>query len=113
MCRVGPGGSIPDGNVWPERTERGAVATVLDLLRDAQGRRDVDAMLKCFDPDYRSERRAHPKRGSGDGEQGGKNWSAVFESFPDFEAELLRHGSEGDLMWGEWNRRATGLRKTG
>jgi len=37
----------------------------------------------------------------------------MFESFPYFEAELLRHRTEGDLMWGEWNWRATDLRKTG
>jgi ketosteroid isomerase-like protein len=101
------------GTFGPRRRKRGAVATVLEQLRDAQNRRDVDAMLECFDPDYRSEQPAHPDRGFGGGEQVGKNWSAMFESFPDCEAELLRHSSDGDLVWGEWNWRATGLRMTG
>ena len=89
------------------------MATLLEQLRDSQNRRDVDAMLECFDPGYQSEQPAHPNRGFGGKEQVGKNWLAMFESFPDFEAELLRHSSDGNVVWGEWNSRATGLRMTG
>jgi ketosteroid isomerase-like protein len=87
--------------------------TVLERLRDAQNRRDLDAMLECFDPDYRSEQPAHPNRGFGGKEQVRKNWSSMLESFPDFEAELLRHSSDGDVAWGEWRWRATGLNMAG
>ena len=87
--------------------------TVLERLRDAQNRRDLDAMLECFDPDYRSEQPAHPNRGFGGKEQVRKNWSGMFESFPDFEAELVRHSSDGDVVWGEWRWRATGLNMAG
>jgi hypothetical protein len=37
----------------------------------------------------------------------------MFESFPDFEAELLRQSAEGDVVWSEWRWRATGLNMAG
>jgi hypothetical protein len=86
---------------------------VLERLRDALNGRDLDAMLECFDPDYKSEQPAHPNRGFGGKEQVRKNWSGMFESFPDFEAELLRHSSDGDILWSEWYWSATGLRMAG
>jgi ketosteroid isomerase-like protein len=87
--------------------------TVLERLREAQNGRNLDAMLECFDSDYRSEQPAHPNRGFGGKEQVRKNWSSMFESFPDFEAELVRHSSDGDVVWGEWRWRATGLDMAG
>jgi hypothetical protein len=86
---------------------------VLERLRDALNGRDVDAMLECFDPDYKSEQPAHPNRGFGGKEQVRKNWSGMFESYPDFEAELLRHSSDGDVLWSEWYWSATGLTMAG
>ena len=35
------------------------------------------------------------------------------ESYPDFEAELLRHSSDGDVLWSEWYWSATGLTMAG
>ena len=87
--------------------------TVLERLKESLNRRDLDSMLECFDPDYRSEQPAHPNRGFGGKEQVSKNWSSMFESFPDFEAELLRHGSDGDVVWSEWHWNATGLTMAG
>ena len=85
------------------------MSRVLDRLRDALNRRDLDAMLECFDFDYRGEQPPHPNRGFGGKEQVRKNWSGMFESLPDFQAELLRHGSDGDVVWSEWHWSATGL----
>ena len=87
--------------------------TVLGRLRDALNDRDPDAMLECFHADYRSEQPAHPNRGFGGKEQVKKNWSSMFESFPDFRAELLRHSSDGDVVWSEWYWSATGLKMAG
>src|SRR5215208_5208648 len=89
------------------------MAMLLEQLRDSQNRRDVNVMSECFDPGYQGEQPAHPNRGFGGKEQVGKNLSTMFESFPDFEAELLRHSSDGSVVWGEWNWRATGLKMTG
>src|SRR5215210_6071347 len=87
--------------------------TVLEQLQDAMNEHDLEAMLECFDPDYRSEQPLHPNRGFGGREQVRKNWSAIFESFPDFEAELLGHASVEGTVWGEWRWSATGLNVAG
>jgi hypothetical protein len=58
--------------------------TVLERLGEPLNWHDLDAMLDCFDHDYRSEQPAHPNRGFGGREQVRKNWSGMFESFPDF-----------------------------
>ncbi|HET7272752.1 MAG TPA: nuclear transport factor 2 family protein [Rubrobacter sp.] len=86
---------------------------VLERLRDALNAHDPDAMLECFDPDYRSEQPAHPNRGFGGKDQVHKNWSGMFESFPDFEAEVLRNSSDGDVVWSEWHWSATGMQMAG
>ena len=36
-----------------------------------------------------------------------KNWSKLFESIPDFRAELLRIAIVGEEEWGEWIWRGT------
>ena len=87
--------------------------TVLERLHNAMNEHDLEAMLQCFDADYRSEQPIHPNRGFGGKEQVRKNWSAIFESFPDFEAELLRHTSDGGTVWSEWHWTATGLNMAG
>jgi hypothetical protein len=89
------------------------MASVVERLRDAVNRHDLQALLECIDEDYRSEQPAHPNRGFGGKEQVRKNWSSIFESFPDFRAELLRYASEGDLLWSEWHWSATGLEIAG
>jgi hypothetical protein len=37
----------------------------------------------------------------------------MFESFPDFEAKLLRHTAERGVVWGEWHWSATRLNMAG
>ncbi len=89
------------------------MSSVIGRLRDAQNAHDLEAFLGCFDPEYRSEQPVHPGRGFGGREQVRKNWSSIFESFKDFEAELLRHATEGDTVWAEWRWTATGLHMRG
>src|SRR5687767_10096996 len=76
--------------------------SVLTRLQDAQNQRDLEAFLACFDPHYQSEQPNHPDRAFGGREQVRKNWSAIFNSFPDFQSELLRAASVGDTAWAEW-----------
>ncbi|MBA2535560.1 MAG: nuclear transport factor 2 family protein [Rubrobacter sp.] len=87
--------------------------TVLERLHAAMNRRDLEAMLKCFAADYRSEQPLHPDRGFDGKEQVLKNWSAILGSFPDFEAELLDYASVEGTVWSEWRWSATGLRMAG
>ena len=89
------------------------MSSVVERLRDAVNQHDLDELLECIDEGYRSEQPAHPNRGFGGKEQVRKNWSALFESFPDFKAELLRYTSEGETVWSEWHWNATGLNIAG
>jgi hypothetical protein len=89
------------------------MASVVERLGDAVNQHDLEALLECIDEGYRSEQPAHPNRGFGGKEQVRKNWSALFESFPDFKAKLLRYTSEGETVWSEWHWSATGLNIAG
>lgn len=86
---------------------------VIKRMAQALNRHDLEAFLACFDSDYRSEQPAHPNRGFGGKEQVRKNWSGMFESFPDFESHLLRYAACEGTVWGEWHWRATGLNMAG
>ncbi len=89
------------------------MSSVVARLHNAINQHDLEAFLECFDPDYQSEQPVHPGRGFGGRDQVRKNWSNLFESFPDFKAELLRHTADGDTVWAEWNWSATGLNMRG
>jgi hypothetical protein len=89
------------------------MATVIERMQDALNRHDLEAFLECFDTNYRSEQPAHPNRGFGGKEQVHKNWAGMFESFPDFEAQLLRYTADGGVVWSEWHWTATGLNMAG
>ena len=60
---------------------------VLERLRDAQNRHDLDTFV-----------------GS---QQVRENWAEVFAGVPDFHAELLRSAHEDDTGWAEWRWRGT------
>jgi ketosteroid isomerase-like protein len=75
---------------------------VLDRLQRAMNDHDLEAFLACIHPNYRSEQPAHPERGFGGRDQVEKNWSAMFAGIPDFHAEVLDTGVEGDTVWTEW-----------
>ena len=88
---------------------RGPAVTgdVLERLRDAQNRHDLDAFLDCFDSAYRSEQPVHPDRAFTGREQVRRNWAAVFDGMPDFRAELLGSAQAGDARWTEWHWHGT------
>lgn len=77
--------------------------SVLERLLTAQNQHDLEAFLDCFDPDYQSEQPVHPDRAFSGREQVRKNWSAMFNSTPDFRSVLLTAASEGDTGWAEWH----------
>jgi hypothetical protein len=67
-----------------------ARAEVVARLVEATNDHDLEAMLECFKPDYRSEQPAHPARAFQGTEQVRKNWSAIMESVPDVHWDVLR-----------------------
>src|SRR5215211_831845 len=88
--------------------------SVIERMREALNQHDLESFLECFDDEnYRSEQPAHPNRGFGGKEHVRKNWSSMFESFPDLEAQVLRQSTEGDVVWSERHWSATGLQMAG
>jgi ketosteroid isomerase-like protein len=76
---------------------------VITRLAEAQNAHDVDAMLACFDEDYRSEQPAHPARAFRGREQVRKNWSALLAAIPDFHVDIERTAVAGDTVWFEYH----------
>ena len=80
---------------------------VMDQMHRALNGHDLAAFLDCFDPDYVSEQPAHPDRAFGGVEQVRKNWGRMFETLPDFKAELRAVSEDGGTVWSEWQWTAT------
>src|SRR3954471_12664414 len=86
---------------------------VAERLRAAMNARDIDAFVACFAEDYDSEQPAHPDRAFTGREQVRLNWASIFESVPDFTAELIRATASGETEWSEWRWRGSGLDMAG
>ena len=84
--------------------ESGLVAVRLNAAMNA---RDIDSFVACFAEDYDSEQPAHPDRAFRGRDQVRKNWSAIFEGVPDFQAELVATAASGDVEWSEWRWHGT------
>lgn len=76
---------------------------VVEQLQRAMNAHDLEAFLACFAPDYVSEQPVHPDRAFGGVEQVRKNWSSLFESLPDFQADLRTVSEDGETVWSEWH----------
>ncbi len=87
-----------------EREQTGAVS---ERLARAMNAHDLDAHLSCFSEGYQSEQPTHPDRAFTGREQVRKNWSGLYESIPDFRAELIRLAITDDTEWGEWHWEGT------
>lgn len=77
----------------------------------AMNEHDLEMLVDCFDPDYRSEQPVNPGRAFSGRETVRERWSSIFESVPDFQAELVRAATGDDAVWSEW--RWTGTRGDG
>jgi SnoaL-like domain len=76
--------------------ERDSPSAVIERLREAQNRHDLEAFVASFAPDYRSEQPAHPARTFGGRDQVRQNWAEVFTGIPDFRADLLAASTADD-----------------
>ena len=80
---------------------------VFERMIQAANRHDLDAMVACFAPDFRSEQPFYPERNF-TGQAGvRKNWSFFFSTMPDFQAEVLSEAVEGDTVWAELHYHGT------
>jgi hypothetical protein len=78
-------------------------AAALARLQDALNRRDLEAFVACFAPDYRSEQPIHPSRVFAGRDRVRANWSAIFGSVPDFGSVLVASATDGTTAWAEWH----------
>jgi hypothetical protein len=84
------------------RLEQDHGQAVSERLVQAMNAHDLEAHVACFRDDYRSDQPAHPARTFTGREQVRQNWSKLFESIPDFRAELVRLAVVGNEEWSEW-----------
>jgi ketosteroid isomerase-like protein len=84
---------------------------VVQRLRDATNRHDLDALVACFAADYVSEIPAHPSRSFRGSDQVRRNWAQILGAVPDLHSTLVRSSVSGDVAWAEWEW--TGTRRDG
>jgi len=82
---------------------------VADRLRDAVNGHDLDALVRCFAPNFVNETPVHPARSFRGRDQVRKNWAQIFAAVPDLEADIVGGASKGDSVWTEWEMRGTRL----
>jgi hypothetical protein len=75
--------------------------SVLERMLQATNRHDLDAMVACFAPDFRSEQPLHPERNFTGQEGVRQNWSFFFNTVPDLQIAILNEVEEGDTVWSE------------
>jgi ketosteroid isomerase-like protein len=80
---------------------------MVERLRIAVNEHDLEALVRCFSPDYRNETPVHPARGFAGQAQVRRNWQHIFAQVPDITAEVLRWTEDGDTVWSEWEHRGT------
>ena len=74
---------------------------VFERMIQAANRHDLEAMVACFVPEFRSEQPLHPERNF-TGQAGvRKNWSFFFTTIPDIQVDILNEVQEGDTVWAE------------
>ena len=80
---------------------------VFERMIQAANRHDLEAMVACFAPDFRSEQPLHPERDF-TGQAGVRNnWSYFFSTIPDIQVEILNEVAEGDTVWAELHYHGT------
>jgi len=85
----------------------GGPLTMLESLLRATNAHDLEALARCFDPDYLNETPVHPGRGFRGRAQVRKNWEQIFAFVPDITAIVLRHAVAGSTVWSEWELHGT------
>ena len=83
------------------------MSKVVDRLAEALNAHDLEDQLGLFAEDYQSEQPADPARTFSGHKHVRENWTNLYESIPDFRAELLRIAIVAEEEWGEWIWRGT------
>jgi SnoaL-like domain len=81
--------------------------TVVEKLRDATNRHDVDGIVACFARGYRNEAPAHPAQSFVGHDQVRRNWVQILSAVPDVTAEILDSLAVDGTVWSEWRHEGT------
>ena len=87
--------------------ETSSPLAVVYRLRDAINAHDLDALVDCFAPEFRSELPTFPDASFVGNENVRRNWERLFSSVPDITAEILRSARDADTIWVEWQQQGT------
>jgi ketosteroid isomerase-like protein len=87
--------------------ETSSPLAVVYRLRDAVNAHDLDALVDCFAPEFRSELPTFPDASFVGSENVRRNWDRIFSSVPDITAEIVRSTSDADTVWVEWQQQGT------
>ena len=84
-----------------------SAAELTDRLLDATNRRDLEALVGCFAPDFTNETPVHPARSFTGRDQVRRNWAQIFAAVPDLRSRIIRRVVDGDTVWTEWEMAGT------
>ncbi|MFI5276664.1 MAG: nuclear transport factor 2 family protein [Ktedonobacterales bacterium] len=90
-----------------EPSVEASLLSVMERIREATNRHDLDALANCFAADYASAFPTHPERVVGGREQLRRTWSRIFQAVPNIQSELLRWATHGTTIWAEWEWHGT------
>jgi hypothetical protein len=82
-------------------------AAVITRLHRMLNAHDPEAVAACFHPDYESVHPGHPERNLRGQAVVRFHWTLIFNSVPDFHAELCRSAVVGNTAWTEWRWEGT------
>jgi len=95
------------GEAMSGESQEGARSVVERFVQAINGH-DLEAIVRCFAPDYHDIEPAHPTRQIKGGQpEVRKNWGTVVEGMPDFRTEVEMVAVEGDTTWIEHDRSGT------
>jgi ketosteroid isomerase-like protein len=80
---------------------------LVERLRRAVNRHDLDGLAECFASDFTNETPVHPARSFHGRDQVRRNWAQIFAGVPDIEAEAVSVAVSGNSVWTEWEMRGT------
>jgi predicted SnoaL-like aldol condensation-catalyzing enzyme len=80
---------------------------VIERMIRALNLHDLESMVACFAPDFRSEQPFHPERNFTGRAEVHRNWSSFFKMTPDIQVEILNEAAEGDIVWAELHYHGT------
>lgn len=75
---------------------------LLERLHTALNTRDITNLLHCLQVDFEQIYPAVTGKDTTGLEAARSTWENIFQTYPDFRADLLHQAIEGNMIWTEW-----------